>query len=166
MRKPSLFILALVITATAPHARAQVSASLNGIVSDPSGARISGAEVSVKNSETRATRAATTNGEGRYEILALPVGEYELTATKSGFQPLTVGGIHLVVAQEARVDLSLHVGPERQQVLVEADASLVSTTTSDISGYVGQRQINELPLNGRSYDLLLPLNPGVVNFTS
>ena len=166
MRKHSLFILALLITAATPYARAQVSASINGIVSDPSGASISGAEVRLKNTETGVTRAATTNGEGRYEILGLPVGAYELTAAKSGFQPLTVGGIHLVVGQEARVDLALLVGPERQQVLVEADPSLISTSTSDISGYVGQRQINELPLNGRSYDLLLPLNPGVVNFTS
>ena len=166
MRKYSLSLVALLITAAPPHAHAQVSASINGIVSDPSGASISGAELSLKNTETGATRAATTNGEGRYEVLGLPVGAYELTATKSGFQPLTVGGIHLVVGQEARVDLALNVGPERQQVLVEADTTIVSTTTNDISGYVGQRQINELPLNGRSYDLLLPLNPSVVNFTS
>src|SRR5579859_8170920 len=166
MQKHNLFLIALLITAAAPHAWAQVSASINGVVSDSSGASISGADISLKNTETGATRAATSNADGRYEILALPVGEYELTATKNGFQPLTVGRILLVVGQEARIDLLLHVGPERQQVLVEADASMVSPTTSDISGYVGQRQIHELPMNGRSYDLLLPLNPGVVNFTS
>ncbi|MGC2528693.1 MAG: carboxypeptidase regulatory-like domain-containing protein, partial [Candidatus Acidiferrum sp.] len=110
--------------------------------------------------------ASVTDDAGRYEVLALPVGEYKISVSKAGFQEQARGGIHLAVGQEAEVDLSLHVGTERQQVLVKEEAPMVSTTTSDISGLVGERQVKELPLNGRSYDLLLTLNPGIVNFTS
>src|SRR5262249_39796933 len=74
-------------------------------------------------------------------------------------------GIHLVVAQTAIVNLELRIGESSQQVTVVADAPLVGVTTADIGGLVGEKQIKDLPLNGRSYDQLLTLNPGVVNFT-
>ena len=73
--------------------------------------------------------------------------------------------LRLVVGQEARLDFSLVVGEIRQQVTVTGDASAVNATTTDISGLVGVEQIKDLPLNGRSYDLLMLLDPGVVNFT-
>ncbi len=166
MRKNLFFSLLLLILAGAPVLRAQVSASLAGVIRDPSGARIAGASITVTNVETGAARPSVTDDAGRYEVLALPVGEYKISVSKAGFQEQTRGGIHLAVGQEAEVDLSLHVGTERQQVLVKEEAPMVSTTTSDISGLVGERQVKELPLNGRSYDLLLTLNPGIVNFTS
>jgi hypothetical protein len=72
----------------------------------------------------------------------------------------------LVVGQNAKVDLTLPLSKVTQQVNVTADAPMVSTTAADISGLVGEQQVKDLPLNGRSYDLLLPLNPGKVNFTS
>ncbi|PYU82615.1 MAG: TonB-dependent receptor [Acidobacteria bacterium] len=71
----------------------------------------------------------------------------------------------MVVGQEARVDLTLEVSTVKAEVTVTQDAPMVSTTTRDISGLVSEQQLKELPLNGRSYDLLLPLNPGIVNFT-
>ena len=74
-------------------------------------------------------------------------------------------GVHLVVGQSATVDMGLRVGEASQQVTVQGDASLVGVTTADISGLVGEQQVKDLPLNGRSYDELLTLNPGVVNFT-
>src|SRR6202007_421181 len=82
------------------------------------------------------------------------------------FQDAVRSGIHLVVGQEANVRLSLQVGLVKTEIIVTEDAAMVSTSPSDISGIVGERQVKELPLNGRSYDLLLPLNPGVVNLTS
>src|SRR5204862_7083871 len=71
----------------------------------------------------------------------------------------------LVVGQEARVDLRLEVSTVKAEVTVTQDAPMVSTTTRDIPGLVSEQQVKGLPLNGRSYDLLLPLNPGIVNFT-
>ncbi len=70
-----------------------------------------------------------------------------------------------MVGQDAAADLSLKVGNVNEQVRVDANVSVVNTTTEDISGLVGEREVKQLPLNGRSYDLLLTINPGVVNFT-
>jgi len=149
-----------------PASRAQISATLSGTATDPSGASVSGAEVIVRNAETGTERTTNTDGEGHYQVLGLPIGNCEVHVKKPGFVEAVRGGIHLVVGEDAIVDLSLQVGQLSQQVKVNADAPLVSTTTADISGVVGEREIKDLPLNGRSYDLLLPLNPGIVNFTS
>ena len=111
------------------------------------------------------SRTTTTDQAGRYELVALPVGKFEVHARKDGFAERIRTGIVLVVGQDATVDLSLPVGNVSEQVTVEGDASLVSATTQDISGLVGEKEIKALPLNGRSYDLLLMLNPGIVNFT-
>jgi Carboxypeptidase regulatory-like domain len=149
-----------------PPARAQVSASIKGIVTDPSGAPVPSAAVKVKNLETGAIRSSVTDDAGRYLVLSLPVGEHEIRVAKAGFQDAIRTGVHLVVGEEADVDLRLQVGVEISQITVTADAPIVTTSTRDISGLVGEQAVNELPLNGRSYDLLLPLNPGIVNFTS
>jgi hypothetical protein len=146
-------------------AKAQVFASISGVVTDPSGAPVAGAEVTAKSVETGAERNTVTDDAGRYQVFALAVGEYEIHATKDGFQERIRTGIHLTVGQEASVDLRLEVGPLRESVAVTEEAPMVSTTTRDISGWVGEQQVKDLPLNGRSYDELLTLNPGVVNFT-
>jgi len=159
-------LLALLLSlAWVSAARAQVSASLTGLVTDPSGAPVPGAEVTAKSAETGAERDAVTDGAGRYQVLALAVGEYEVRVKKAGFQERIRTGIHLAVGQEASVDLRLQVGEVRESVAVTEEAPMVSATTRDISGLVGEQQVKELPLNGRSYDELLTLNPGIVNFT-
>jgi len=156
--------LALVLL-FAPAARAQVSAAISGRVTDPTGATVSGATVTAKNVETGETRSTVTDDLGHYWVPSLAVGEYEVHITKQGFQEQVRGGIHLVVGQEASVDMALKVGQVTDQVKVLEDAPVVSVTPSDISGLVGEQQVKDLPLNGRSYDLLMVLNPGVVNFT-
>jgi len=163
-RLSSVFIL-LLCCLRVPLASAQVSATLSGTVTDPSGAAVAAANVTVRNLDTGLTRTTTTDQAGRYEVFALPVGLYEVRGRKDGFADALRTGIRLVVAQEATVDLSLHVGAVSQEVKVSGDAALVSVTTRDISGLVAERQVKDLPLNGRSYDLLLTLNPGIVNFT-
>ena len=145
--------------------RAQVPASIKGVVTDPSGAPVPAATVTTKNTETGAARSASTDEGGRYQIVWLPVGQYEVAVSKPGFEEAIRSGIRLVVGQEARVDLRLQVRTVKAEVKVTQDAPMVSTTTRDITGLVGEQQVKDLPLNGRSYDLLLPLNPGIVNFT-
>jgi hypothetical protein len=159
------FLTLFMMLSDLPSARAQVSASIKGTVTDPSGAPVPSAAVRTKNLDTGAIRSSVTDGAGRYLVLSLLVGEYEIRAAKAGFQDAIWTGIHLVVGEEANVDLQLQVGVEVSQITVTADAPIVSTTTRDISGLVGEQQVKDLPLNGRSYDLLLPLNPGIVNFT-
>src|SRR5215471_853656 len=150
----------------APPAHAQAASGVTGIISDPTGAPVSSASISVRNVETGAMRNAVTDDAGRYQVLALFVGRYEVRVAKSGFQDATRSGIELAVGQQASIDFQLQVGTVSSEIKVVGDAPIVSTTTRDISGLVGEQQVKDLPLNGRSYDLLLPLNPGIVNFTS
>lgn len=166
-RKP-LSTLALVFVTYGvgvPFSAAQVSANLFGIVTDSSGAAVSGATVTAKCLDTGISRTAPTEQSGRYRLFALPIGEYEIRITKEGFAEGIRSGIRLAVGQDASVNVSLRLGQVTEQVKVTEDAPVVNLTTQDISGLVGEKQVKDLPLNGRSYDLLLTLNPGIVNFT-
>jgi hypothetical protein len=156
----------LLLAAFLRPAQAQVSASIKGNVMDASGAAVPAVTVTVKNIETGATRSSVTDDAGRYLVVSLHVGEYEVRVSKTGFQDAIRSGIYLVVGQEASIDLQLQIGTITSELTVRSDAPMVSTSTKDISGLVGEQAIKDLPLNGRSYDLLLPLNPGIVNFTS
>jgi hypothetical protein len=147
-------------------ASSQVSAVLSGRVTDPTGAIIAGATVTATSQETGISRTTTTNQAGMYELLALPIGRYQLTASKDGFAEDVRTGVLLVVGQDATANFSLKVGRVNEQVKVEGDVSLVSATSQDISGLIGEQEVKALPLNGRSYDLLMMPNPGIVNFTS
>jgi hypothetical protein len=159
-------ILALfVVILMAFSAVAQVSANLSGKVTDPSSAAVPGATVEAKSLDTGMSRTGVTGASGRYQFFALPVGVYEIRVTKDGFAEQVRSGIRLDVAQEANVDIRLKLGEVSQQIKVTEDAPVVNLTTQDISGLVGQRQVKDLPLNGRSYDLLMTLDPGIVNFT-
>ena len=145
---------------------AQVSANLSGRVTDQSGAALANAKVTVNNVDTGVSRATETDPSGRYEFFSLAVGSYEVRVTKDGFDVGIRSGIRLAVGQQATVDIGLRVGAVSEEVKVNGDTPIVDVTTRDISGLVGERQIKDLPLNGRSFDLLVNLNPGVVNFTS
>ncbi len=165
--RPSFsLVLGFLFVLCGTTARGQVSATLSGTVKDQSGGVISGVNVTAKNDDTGATRVTVTDSAGLYQISALPVGQYKVRANKAGFLDEVRTGINLVVAQEAKSDLTLQLGVSSEQVTVNADAPLVSVTTADIFGLVRESQLKDLPLNGRSYDELLTLNPGVVNFTS
>ncbi len=145
---------------------AQVSAALSGRVTDQTGAAVGGATVEATNVETGIKRTATATDSGRYLFVALPIGHYQLRAQKTGFAEEIRSGIVLVVGEDATADLHLRVGSITEQVKVTDNVPVVNTTTQDISGLVGEKEVKDLPLNGRSFDLLLTLNPGIVNFTS
>lgn len=145
---------------------AQGEASIQGAVSDSSGGAVPGAAIRIKNLETGARRNLVTDEAGRYEAASLPVGRYEVRAEKTGFRSEEKTGFPLVLGQRETVDFVLQVGDVRQTVQVESSPTLVTVTMDDVSGLIGERQVKELPLNGRSYDQLITLNPGVVNYTS
>ena len=157
--------LVLLLCLCVPLAWTRVSANLSGTVTDQSGAAVSGAAITARNLDTGLSRSTVTDASGRYQVFALPVGQYEVRVKKDGFAEGVRTGIRLVVGQAAVADLSLRIGVVSEQVKVTGDVAVVSVTTQDISGLVGEQQVNNLPLNGRSYDLLLSLNPGIVNFT-
>ena len=166
VRGGQLIVILLLFCLCPSFVSAQASASLSGVVADQSGAAVSGADVTAINLDTDLPRSTVTNQQGRYVLVALPVGQYELRVKKDGFAEGIRTGIRLVVGQDASADLSLRVGAVSEEVKVIADAALVNPTTQDISGLVGEKEVKNLPLNGRSYDLLLTLDPGVVNFTA
>jgi hypothetical protein len=159
-------LMSVVLCWCIPNVVAQVSATLSGTVTDQSGAVVSGATATARNVDTGFSRTTVTNQAGLYQLFALPVGQYEVRVRKDGFAEAIRTGILLLVGQDASADLSLHVGAVSEELKVTGDAALVNVTTQDISGLVGERQVKDLPLNGRSYDLLLTLNPGIVNFTT
>jgi hypothetical protein len=159
--------LALLLLAITPNSvRAQGEASIGGTVTDSTGAIIPKVTVSVKDLETGAVRTVATDASGRYEAPLLGVGRYEVSTEKTGFKTVVKTGITLVVGQRSTVDFTLQVGEIQQSVQVEETALQLDVTNAENSGLVGETQVKELPLNGRSYDQLLTLNPGVVNYTS
>ena len=161
---PAIVVCLLCLTSISTFG--QVSASLSGRITDPTGAAIPAATVTANNIETGIARTTLSNQSGEYQLLELPLGRYEVHASKEGFTEEKRAGISLVVGQAANADLTLQVGQIKQQVTVTENVPVVNSSTQDISGLVGEQQVRDLPLNGRSYDLLLTLNPGIVNFTS
>src|SRR5713101_4816433 len=160
-----LFLAVILAVGIAGPAPAQVTATISGRVEDPSGAAVPQATVTVTSLETGAGRTVATDAAGTYRVLSLPVGQYEVKAEAAGFKAALQTGISLAVGQEAVVTLKLAVGAVQEQVTVTEAAQLVNTTTASVSGLVGERQVKDLPLNGRSFDNLIALNPGAVNDT-
>jgi len=165
-QRRQLLTAALVLPLLVGAVWAQVGGSIKGTVKDTSGSIVPDAAITVKNLETGSSRTANTDTGGSYNMAALPVGRYEVTAEKPGFKQAVRQGVELVVAQQLVLDLTLEVGAVEQQVTVTAAAPLVNTTLSSISGLVSEQQVKELPLNGRSFDQLLTLNVGVGNYSS
>ncbi len=143
-----------------------VGGTISGIITDATGAALPGAEVIVRNLETGAERKLASDDSGHYAAPSISIGTYKVTASKPGFAPSSKTGITLVVAQKAQIDIQLAVGEVQQAITVEAEASPVNTTTEQTSGLVGEKQVKDLPLNGRSYDQLVTLNPAIVNYSA
>ncbi|MDP9053175.1 MAG: carboxypeptidase regulatory-like domain-containing protein [Acidobacteriota bacterium] len=145
-------------------ASAQVGAAISGRVEDPAGAGVGAATVTVKSLETGALRTTATDSTGNFSVLSLPLGPQEVKAEKPGFKAAVRTGVVLQVGQNAVVNLRLEVGDLAQQVTVSEQVPIVNTTTSQLSGLVGEREVKDLPLNGRSFDNLITLNPGAINY--
>src|SRR5881296_35244 len=145
---------------------AQVTASVSGRVEDSTGAAVPGANVTVTSAETGAARTLRSDETGSYRVLSLAVGRYEVKAEAAGFKSALQTGINLNVGEAAVVNLRLEVGAPQDEVTVIGEASVVNTTTASVSGLVGEREVKDLPLNGRSFDNLITLNPGAVNYSA
>jgi len=138
-----------------------VTATILGTVTDMSGAALPDAAVQVKNVGTGLTQTANTDGAGRFRAPDLGLGDYEVQASKAGFQTVVHKGITLTVGSESVVDFSLAVGQQQQTITVQGQASQVETTSAAVGNVVESVQMRDLPLNGRSYTSLLALAPGV-----
>jgi hypothetical protein len=165
MNADKTFLLYLILALYPLNIAAQVTAAISGRVDDATGGAIAGAAITVKSLETGATRTTRTDNSGRYSVLSLPLGPQEVKVEKPGFQPIDRTGITLRVGQNARVNFQLQVGEVTSQVTVTEEVPVVNITTSPVSGMVGERQVKDLPLNGRSFDNLVTLNPGAINYS-
>jgi hypothetical protein len=143
-----------------------LGSSIAGTVTDPTGSPLPGVAIVVRNVENGAERTLVSDDVGRYAALSLSVGTYEVTGVKEGFQAASKTGIALVVGQKVEVGLQLAVGEVRESVTVVEQPNPVNTTTEQTSGLVGEKEVKDLPLNGRSYDQLVTLNPAIVNYSS
>src|SRR5258708_4766057 len=159
--------VALIVVSGAMIAFGQVvTGAILGRVTDTTGAVVPGAMVQLQNVETGFSRTEQTDSGGRYLARNLPLGAYSVTVQQAGFRSEVRSGISLSVASEVTVNIELAVGNVQEKVEVTAEAPAVETTNATISGLVGQDQMRELPLNGRSIDQLALLSPdGFANRT-
>ena len=156
-----IFLVYLLLSAVSLWAQT-FRGTILGTVTDPSGAVVAGAKVTVKNTGTGLERTTDTSGDGSYSIPELPIGTYNVTVTQSGFQTFIAKGVTVDVAAERRVDASLKTGEISTKVEVSADTlPMIETTTNTLGGTLTQNDIKDLPLNGRDYTKLIFLNPGV-----
>jgi hypothetical protein len=159
-------ILFVLILAGSLAAHAQiVGGSISGTVRDASGALLGNATVTARQLETGFTRTLTTGADGRFSAPSMPVGDYAVTVTHDGFHRAEQSGIALVIGQSLELTFALSVENVKQEVVVNGSAPTINVTTQSTAGLIDERQVKELPLNGRSYDELLTLNPATVNYT-
>jgi hypothetical protein len=142
---------------------AQSSANIVGTVRDTSGAIVPGAQVSVLNTQTGYTQARQSDADGTYKLPLLPVGQYQLTVEKQGFQKYVQTGIALAVNDNANIDVTMTVGALSEAVTVTGAAPLVETQSGTIKGLVDQQRIVDLPLNGRDITQLMSIQAGVIS---
>jgi outer membrane receptor protein involved in Fe transport len=136
------------------------TAQLTGVVTDPTGAVVPKPNVKVQNERTGIEYPVSVNAEGRYSALALPAGTYAITVSTSGFKSTRITGVLLSVGQAARLDITLELGEVSEQVTVRSEAPLLQTDGAAIGTVVTEKQLTELPLNGRSFLALATLAPG------
>lgn len=157
----SLVMLCMLILTGAGGAQ-QSSASVTGLVKDSTGANITGAQVKLNNVETNVVRQTTSNSSGNYTFLNVPPGRYTLEFSAKGFQSLKINPFELNVNQTATLEGTLNIGSVDTSVSVEAEGASVESSTSELGSVIAQKQVHDLPLNGRNFTQLLTLTPGVI----
>ena len=161
-RAAILSSLVLSLMQPAKIALAQSSSSgVNGVVTDPSGAAVPAAKVTLTNADTNVERDTVSNGSGDYFFGNVPPARYTLTFVAGSFQKETVSAFSVGVAQVVTINASLKVGSVQQTVTVAAADTEVESSTSQLGSVIGTQAVNELPLDGRNFTQLLDLTPGV-----
>ena len=147
-------------------AQLSTSATITGTVTDETGAVVPGATVTIQDLDTKSSQTTTSNSDGTYVVPGLNVGNYSVGITKAGFQTYAVSGIQLHPAVTNTINGVLKVGATSTSVMVSADAVQVETATIENSASVEAAQVSTLPLNGRNYQGLATLMPGVQNVSA
>lgn len=156
--------IAILLVLSLANLQAQSTASLTGVVTDPSGSVVPGAEVVVENAETNQKRTAATDSQGRYSFPQMQPSTYQITAHAPGFSEVVVRDVRLLVSTPSTVDIRFEVGTVQQSVAVSAESVQVNTQDATIGNAVGTRPILELPFDARNVVGLLSIQPGVTFF--
>lgn len=154
--------LVLLIAGAGPlWAQTANQGSIEGTITDPSGAVIPGAALTATNTATGIVQSTQSNGDGYYRFVALPVGSYNLAITKTGFAAQTRNGIDVTVGGKIALDIKLGVSATEQTVNVTEETPLVETTRTNVSTTVDSTSVADLPVNGRNFLDFVLLTPGV-----
>ncbi len=140
-----------------------ITGSVRGVVKDPSGYAIAGAEVTAKHATTGEVHKITSDHEGSYAFTSLQIGNYEITATARGFKKALIKDVELHISDHLGLDLKMDIGEAAEEVTVVGNGLQINTETSEQSGLISGEQIQELQLNGRSFMTLLELIPGIAS---
>src|SRR5579863_9671782 len=157
-RRASLAFTLLVLLATFASAQ---SSQLNGSVSDPSGASVGGATITLTDSSTGLQRTTKSNSAGLYQFLEVPPGNYKLEASARGFSPYAAANITLIVRTPSTLNIKFQVAGVETMVNVEAQAPLINRTDASLGNTLEENQISQLPIADRTVVQLLSLQPGV-----
>ncbi|HXJ44493.1 MAG TPA: carboxypeptidase regulatory-like domain-containing protein, partial [Bryobacteraceae bacterium] len=145
---------------------ADVTGSIVGAVRDSSGRVIPNAQLVATAVDTNLSKATSSESDGQYHLLALPAGRYRITVSAPGFRQFVANDVDLKVNDQLRLDATLSPGPVQESITVVANAVQVESESTQLGGTLESAQISAMPLNGRSYLDLLPLQPGVAPVTS
>src|SRR5579872_2828161 len=158
----ALMLATLLVLVAVPGWSQTFRGTILGVVTDITGAAVPGATVTVRNVDTGLVRTTETQADGSYRVPELPIGTYDVTVEKSGFQTAITSGVKVDVAAERRVDSALKTGEIKEQITVSAEAlPLIEITNATLGGTLTQDTVKDLPINGRDYTKLIYLNPGV-----
>jgi hypothetical protein len=157
----ALAILFLLSFSFASVATAQSTSTLNGSVTDPSGAAVPNAKITITSLATGLVRDATSNTAGLYQFLDVPPGEYKLDASASGFAPFAIASLALVVNTPSTINIKFQLSGTTQTISVEGTEPLINKTDASLGNVLQEGQISELPIADRNVVQLLSLQPGV-----
>ena len=157
-------VLSIMLFGIPLHAQTGSTAAFSGTVRDATAAVLPGVTVTATHVGTAREQSVVTDEEGRYRLGALPLGEYEMQVSLPGFRSEIRPGLVLTVGQTQVLNFTLEIGEIRDAITVEGTASFVETTSSSVSGLVTAEAVHNLPLNGRSFDQLITLSAGTVNY--
>jgi len=156
-------VLRVSLLITAFSLEAQDRASINGTITDPSGAVVESAQVALTSTLNGLQRKTTTKTDGIYQFSSLPVGTYTLSFSREGFRPSTVDAVDLLFGQVRTVDQKLLIGALSDSVQVTAANEALNRTNAEVDGVIESPQIREIPINGRNWATLMTLVPGAIN---
>src|SRR5882724_9570640 len=157
-----VFVLVFACLTGLATCRADELAAVTGLVTDPNGRSVPGVKIGITNLGTNIEATTTTNDQGIYRVPALQPGIYRITLLKDGFKSIVKSGVELHVQDVASINFELQLGSVNETVTVEAGGLVMNTTDATVSTVVDRQFAENLPLNGRSFQSLIQLTPGVV----